>query len=163
MDGILKLALSAAATALLTGILASVTPRGGGRRVVEMCGGLLLLLVLLRPFGALGTGGGGVWDLEALRAGETEASILREGREWINQIIAERTGAYILNKSEAAGLAVQVHVVCSDDVSVPVPWAVTIRSARPEHARGALARMLEEELGIPPERQYFELIGGTAR
>lgn len=163
MDSVFKLALSAAAAALLAGVLASVTPKGGGRRVVEMCGGLLLLLVLLRPFSNLAPSPG-LWDLDGLLDGAAEASILRDGQELINQIIAERTGAYILNKSEAAGLAIHVNVVCTDDVLAPTPWAVTIRSERPEHARNALSRMLEDELGIPPHRQRFELstaAGGT--
>ena len=159
MSAILKLALSAAATALLSGILASITPRGGGRRVVEMCGGLLLMMVLLRPFS--GFAPDGFWDMEALRDPDAEASVLKEGREIVKQIIEERTGAYILNKSEQAGLAIQVNVVCTDDVLAPTPWAVTIRSKRPEHARNALGKILADDLGIPPERQCYELMDGA--
>lgn len=157
MSSVLRLALAAASTALFAGVLEAVTPNGGGRRIVGMCGGLLLLLVLLRPFSGLLPEG--AWDFEGL--GAENDGIVKDGQEIVKQIIAERTGAYIVNKSEQAGLAIRVNVVCTDDVLTPTPWAVTIRSERPEHAKSALSRMLEDELGIPLERQSYELSGGA--
>jgi hypothetical protein len=41
----------------------------------------------------------------------------------------------------------------------PEPWAVTIRHQRPEHAKGALSKTIEQDLGIPPERQTYKEAG----
>lgn len=155
MNEILRLSLATACTALLAGVLEAVTPKGGGRRVVGLCGGLLLLLTLLKPFA--GWTPASAWDTGSFH--EKDSEILKSGQEMVKQIIEERTGAYIVNKSEQAGLAIRVNVVCTDDVLTPTPWAVTIRSERPEHARSVLSRMLEDELGIPPGRQSYELSG----
>ena len=156
MDSILQLALAAALTALVTGLLESLIPKGAGQRVLAMCGGLLLLLVLLRPFAGLMPKGG--W--ESLRLTSEEAgieSMAQVGREITKKIIAERTGAYIVNKSERLGLPITVEVEVSEDVSAPTPWAVTIRSERPEHVKNAISAYIQEELGIPPERQQYLL------
>jgi stage III sporulation protein AF len=114
-------------------------------------------MVLLRPFSGLFPNG--EFDIDVWSDSGAGEEIIKSGQEMVKQIIEERTGAYILNKSEQVGLPIQVNVVCTDEVLTPTPWAVTIRSKTPEHARNALSRMIHDELGIPPERQRFELSG----
>ena len=91
----------------------------------------------------------------ASRSCETE---LAEKNNLLYQtIIEDRTAAYIVDKAEELGILCQAEVTCSNDENgVPCPWEVTARGVWTEEKRAAVGRLLEGDLGIPPQRQYFE-------
>ena len=45
-----------------------------------------------------------------------------------------------------------------DEQAVPCPWEVTARGSWTQEQRSRLERLLEEELGVPVRRQYYEEI-----
>lgn len=45
-----------------------------------------------------------------------------------------------------------------DEDGVPCPWEVTARGAWTQEQRERLERLLEEELGVPAQRQHYEEI-----
>lgn len=111
------------------------------------------MLVLLRPL--LGT------DLSALELDlapyreaieERQAELEAQSDQELEQLIAERTGAYILEEAARLGMQIQVRVetVPGDD-GMPVPVRVEITEPIPRSCRSGLAR----ELGIPGEEQVW--------
>ena len=93
---------------------------------------------------------------QALLRGYEET--LGEQNNFIYQtIIAENTAAYIVDKAEEMGIFCQAEVTLSyDEDGVPCPWEVTARGDWTDEAREALARLLEDDLGVPPQRQHYE-------
>ena len=131
----------------------SLIPPGTVRKAAGFTGGLILLLVLLRP--VLGA------DLDRLALDfsdyqtaveERQAELADTQTEAMASIIAEQTEAYILDKAGELGLEVTVRVETrTGEDGVPVPWSAELTGARSE----ALASALETELGIPAERQVW--------
>ena len=138
---------------LLLSVAQMLVPEGSIRRVASFAGGLILLVALLRP--VLGA------DLERLRLDldgyERELQNAREelssaGDTEVAERIAERTAAYISDKADALGLVVTVRVETdTGDDGVPVPAAAEVTGPRSEE----LASYMENELGIPRERQVW--------
>ena len=116
----------------------SLIPPGTVRKAAGFTGGLILLLVLLRP--VLGA------DLEHLELDfdhyqaaveERQEELADTQTEAMASIIAEQTEAYILDKAGELGLE--------------VPWSAELTGSWSQ----ALASALETELGIPAERQVW--------
>ena len=131
----------------------SLIPPGTVRKAAGFTGGLILLLVLLQP--VLGA------DLDRLALDfsdyqtaveERQAELADTQTEAMASIIAEQTGACILDKAGELGAEVTVRVETrTGGDGVPVPWSAELTGARSE----ALASALETELGIPAERQVW--------
>lgn len=138
---------------LLLSVAQALVPEGNIRRVASFLGGLILLLAMLRP--VLGA------DLERLRLNfDGYEQELRQVREELSasydaglaERIEERTAAYISDKADALGLEVTVRVETdTGDDGVPVPAAAEVTGPRSEE----LASYMENELGIPRERQVW--------
>ena len=138
---------------LLLSVAQTLIPEGSIRKIASFTGGLILLVALLQP--VLGT------DLSRLdlEMGEYEQAV-RERREELEKmgksdlsdIIAQRTAAYISDKADTLGLSVKVQVTAKPGTDgVPVPWQAELWGPRSP----ALAACMEEELGIPGERQVW--------
>ena len=131
----------------------SLIPPGTVRKAAGFTGGLILLLVLLRP--VLGA------DLEHLELDfdhyqaaveERQEELADTQTEAMASIIAEQTEAYILDKADALGLELTVRVQTQPgEDGVPCPAAVEVDGPRSED----LAAYMEQELGIPEERQVW--------
>ena len=131
----------------------SLIPPGTVRKAAGFTGGLILLLVLLRP--VLGA------DLDRLALDfsdyqtaveERQAELADTQTEAMASIIAEQTEAYILDKAGELGAEVTVRVETrTGEDGVPVPWSAELTGARSRE----LAAYLETELGIPAERQVW--------
>ena len=122
----------------------SLIPPGTVRKAAGFTGGLILLLVLLRP--VLGA------DLDQTAVEERQAELADTQTEAMASIIAEQTEAYILDKAGELGAEVTVRVETrTGGDGVPVPWSAELTGAQSE----ALASALETELGIPAERQVW--------
>ena len=144
---------SLVAVSMLLSVARTLVPEGSIRKISSFTGGLILLVVLLRPL--LGA------DLSRLdlhledyeRAiGQRQEELASAGEAELAGIIEERTAAYISDKADTLGLAVKVQVETKPaGDGVPVPWRAEIWGPRSP----ALATYMEEELGIPGERQVW--------
>lgn len=144
---------SLVAVSMLLSVAQTLVPEGSIRKIASFTGGLILLVVLLRPL--LGA------DLSRLdlhledyeRAiGQRQEELASAGEAELAGIIEERTAAYISDKADTLGLAVKVQVETKPaGDGVPVPWRAEIWGPRSP----ALATYMEEELGIPGERQVW--------
>ena len=144
---------------LLLSVAQTLIPEGSIRKIASFTGGLILLAALLQP--VLGT------DLSRLdlEMGEYEQAV-RERREELEKmgksdlsdIIVQRTAAYISDKADTLGIAVTAEVTVEPgENGVPVP--VEARLTGP--TSGELADYMEQELGIPRERQVWKNEGTT--
>ena len=144
---------SLVAVSMLLSVAQTLVPEGSIRKIASFTGGLILLVVLLRPL--LGA------DLSRLdlhledyeRAiGQRQEELASAGEAELAGIIEDRTAAYISDKADTLGLAVKVQVETKPaGDGVPVPWRAEIWGPRSP----ALATYMEEELGIPGERQVW--------
>lgn len=71
-------------------------------------------------------------------------------------LIAQKAGAYIVDKGSALGCVCAAKVtVATDDTGWPVPWQVEVSGSMTAAQQQALARAIAEDLAIPAERQSF--------
>ena len=74
-------------------------------------------------------------------------------------IIEEETAAYVMDKAREFGFECAVEVTCGyDENGVPCPWEAAARGEWTPERRAWLERLLEEELGVPAQRQHYEEI-----
>ena len=150
--------LGVACTALILAVADSLAPDGSVKKVCRLAGGLALLLAAVSPILRLEVGA--LADaLEGYRAQvrSYEETLEEQNNLFYQSIIEESTAAYIADKAEEMGIFCQAEVTFSyDEDGVPCPWEVTARGDWTDEAREALERLLEDELGIPPQRQHYE-------
>lgn len=121
--------------------------------MVRLVGGLLLTLAILQPLSRM------EWQGPALEAASfraqsgEQADLYRKNQtESLRAIIEEKTGAYIWDKANRLGLDCTVSVTAAAGESgIPLPDTVTIWGGYSE----ALAVCIEEEVGIPAEKQFW--------
>ena len=138
-------------TSLAAGPARRLAPKGREQAMVRLVGGLLLALAILRPLA------GGCWEGLELEIGPLQGEELAETyrknqQEALSAIIAEKTEAYIWDKANQLGLDCTVSVAAAPgEGGIPLPESVTVRG----RYSGELARWLEEEVGIPAEKQIW--------
>ena len=138
---------------LLLSVAQTLIPEGIIRKVCAFTGGMILLAVLLQPF--LET------DMRRFRLDFSEyEEVMETRREELENAgerelairIAEQTAAYISDKAAAFGLMVTAHVETSSGTDgTPIPSAVELEGTYSV----PLMAWIEEELGIPAERQVW--------
>jgi len=135
-----------------------LVPDGALRKVANLAGGLILLLVLAAPLTKLEISELTL-ALTEYRMKETGSSALLEleNKRLVLEIVEEQTAAYILEKAEEMGIrcAVDVYCVCNDDGNV-FSESVTIEGRISENEKEKLSRWIEHNLAILKENQTFE-------
>ncbi len=138
-------------TAFAGGLARQLAPKGRERALVGLVCGLLLTLALLEPLAEL------EWAAAARDwPGPAQAALAesyrQEGQAALSAVIAEKTEAYILDKADRLGLRCTVEVtVSAGESGIPLPDTVTVRGSY----SAALAACIEEEVGVPPEKQIW--------
>ena len=132
--------------------------RGIGSAVVTavLCG-LVLLCAMLAPLPGLQLEMGQAW-LEDYFAGlEQQKQNLKEtADEGTKGIIEEQYSAYIVDKAKELDLVCQVRVTGRTDADgLTVPDGVEVAGRFSDEEQSRLARIIEEELLVPPERQTY--------
>lgn len=141
-----------AAVTLLLSVVQQLVLPGSLREAASFAGGLILLTVLLQPLAALR---GADLDLsfqdcrQAVEQQQTELEDRRQAE--LAALIESATAAYISDKADSMGLALEARVTAEAADGVPVPVRVTLTGEK----SGELSRWLETELGIPAERQVW--------
>ena len=150
--------LGVTAAALAIALAQSVTPEGTVKKVGKLVGGLVLLLAVVKPIAQVDpTALTGLWTASGY---ETEAAA-QGGEEVLKILIAQKTGAYIVDKGQSLGCRVtEAQVTVADDGSGwPVPWSVVVNGDWTLEQRVELSRVIAEELAIPSARQLFQKEG----
>jgi len=141
-----------AATLLLT-VAEKLVPEGSLRKIASMTGGLILLIVLVQPLTKLQLGRLQIdYDSYSASIEERQAELQAENEAELTELIVERTEAYILDKAAALGISCQVEVTTkTGEDGIPRPDSAVLSCGE----SAELAAYLENELGIPKERQVF--------
>ena len=153
--------LGVACASMVMVVSGALVKGGGGQRVCKLVGSLLLLLVTLGPMVGMAEEDWQEllqWDTQAME--EAEEALMEQNQLLYESIIEEETGAYILDKAESLGVTCQVEVVVAWDDEIPQPWSACLTGTWTQAQRDALAEMMQADLGIPYERQSFEVISG---
>jgi len=147
--------LSVTAAALLCGILGSL---GSGKTfggILKLICGTFLIFTVMAPLFQLN-----LQELsfpESLLPEDAQSRIL-EGVDYAEQararIITQELAAYIQDKAAPLGAAVTAEFTLTQD-EAPVPDEVRITGTWSGYAKNKLEQMLEEELGIPKEKQIW--------
>lgn len=158
MEGVRTWLLAVTAAALLAAAAEQLAPEGAARRGVRLVCGLMLLAVMLRPLSGLLELS--PRDLFAEERAAAQASV-REGtrarEEQLSELIARETGAYIVDKAAALGAECSARVTCGrTEEGLLLPVAAEVTGALTPAQREELARLMEEELGIPEENQTYQ-------
>ena len=140
------------AAAMVLSILYALIPKGALLTIAKCTGGLVMLLVVLRPLLALDTNSLR-WQYEAWEdtiQQQTEA-YTDANRQEMAAIIQQETAAYISEKAAALGLTCHPEVACQERDGVPFPVEVTLDI--PKNA--ALSRIIAADLGIDEGHQRW--------
>lgn len=150
--------LGVTCTALVLAVAESLAPEGSVKRVCRLAGGLALLAAAVSPVLRVDGEGFSQAVLEYKASIQTYEEELEEKNVLLYQtIIEETTAAYIVDKAEELGISCQAEVTFAyDEDGVPYPWEVTARGVWTEEQRGRLSRLVEDDLGVPGQRQHYE-------
>jgi len=145
--------MSVIAASLLLSLLNSLLPEGTPRTIARMTGGLVLLLVILRPVTQLNLS-----DLDLHYGACTQQinqqidAYQEENKARMRTLIERRTAEYISDKARQLGLTCEAAVTAEEQESgVFSPARVTLNI---EKDRG-LSDYIASELGIPAARQQW--------
>lgn len=148
--------LSVTAAAILCALAQGLIPPGPVRRVGRLTAGLVMAAALLAPLASLR----GVEPEQWLESWQPQKEVqgLEEQRdETMKSIIEEECSAYIVDKAAQLGAECQVTVVCSSEgEGVFLPWQITVTGDLSPGQQEQLTRQIQEDLGVPPERQQYE-------
>ena len=144
--------------AMVVALAESLAPPGAVRKVGRLTGGLVLLLAVLRPVMSLDMADfSGLLAEYRLEAAGYSDLLTQENENLMKAIIAEETGAYILDKAAALGIdncEVQVEVAGQGE-GYPIPESITVLGSLSDEQRLALTRRIETDLAIMEQRQTY--------
>ncbi len=153
--------LGVTAAALVLALAEALAPEGGAKKVCRLAGGLALLLAAVGPVLGVLDGSALTQAVESWknRSQSYEQALEEQKDQLYLTIIEEETAAYVMDKARELGFECAAEVTYGyDEDGVPCPWEVTARGAWTEGQRSQLERLLEEELGVPAQRQSYEEI-----
>lgn len=153
--------LGVTAAALVLALAEALAPEGSVKKVCRLAGGMALLLAAAGPVldalddAALTRAVEGWRD----RSQQYEQELEERNEQLYLAIIEEETAAYVMDKAREFGFECDVEVTFGyGENGVPCPWEVTARGKWIPEQRGRMERLLEEELGVPVQRQHYEEI-----
>ena len=140
------------AAAMALSVLYALVPKGTFLTVAKCTGGLIMLLVVIRPLLALDLAGLHVDYREWERTVQQQTDdYTAANQQEMAAIIQQETAAYISEKAAALGLTCHPEVTCALRDGVPFPAEVTMDI--PKNA--ALARIIVEDLAIGTDCQHW--------
>lgn len=127
-------------------------------RAVALCGGCLMILTSLRPLMQVDLSR--LPDLvTGLTRSQREAAAREKNEALLRSLVEAQSTEWIEAKAAELGFVVHAEVAAEEaEAGTYIPASVTITGNWAVDQREALAAVLEDELGIPPERQRW--VGG---
>jgi stage III sporulation protein AF len=154
MTAVREWLVAVVAASLLISLSQSLIPEGTIRRAAAMTGGLILLVTMLQPLVGL-TGGRIRLDFGALteEIDARQEELQQSSAEELKRIIEDKAQAYISDKARTLGLACTAQVTARmGEDGVPVPYEAVLYGT----PSAQLSDAVQQELGIPKERQIWE-------
>lgn len=157
MNAMKQYLLRVTATGLLVSLVLALLPKGRGKKVAQICGSLLIVLAVLSPLVKINPADLARGFVAAvLDIPDETRDFSEQGALWLSERIKSQCEAYVLDKAAEHGIAVDVEIRLEEtDGTYPYPKSAVIRGQYNEEERQSLQNILEETLGIPPERQEW--------
>ena len=144
------------AAAILAALIRRMAPKGISGQGARLGAGLLVLSAMIAPLGKLDLTAGAVAAARRSYTGVMEADDLElETNRRMEALITGAAETYILDKAQAMGLSLEAEVTLRLQDRYPVPWSVSLRGTVNAAQKQQLEALLEQDLGIPPERQEW--------
>ena len=143
--------------AIIVALADGLSPDGTVRKIGRLTGALVLVLAMIQPVLRVDsrTFAGILTEYRAEAMGTADALEEENGR-LVKDIIADQTGAYILDKAEELGVDCRVRVTAwAESGGYPVPDRVEIAGNLTRGEQAALTRVIAADLAIPAERQDY--------
>ncbi len=156
MNALRDYLLGVVAASFLVSLVCAFPQRKSIKRVLTLCGGLFLLITLVRPILHLRIG-----DLQAyFQQYEMDESLisdaLQEGQKESARLITEQTEEYILDKAAELGASITPEVALAAlSENYQYPYSVTLHGQWTQAQQQELSTYISQTLGIPEERQIW--------
>ena len=156
MDAAREWLLGVTAAAILAALAEGLMQEGGPKRVGRLVCGLVLLAAVFRPAAELTLPAEGGLSGYSAQIEEQADRLRTDTNDWMKLVIEEQCAAYVMDKAAELGITCQVRVTCTqEEAGVFLPWRCRVTGDLAQGDWDGLRRCLEEELGVPPERQSF--------
>ena len=144
--------------AMILALADGITPKGSVKRVCKMAGGAVLLLTAIGPVAKLEDADiPRITEKYQTRAEEYRMALSEENNSLYESIIAEETAAYILDKAKELGMQCHVSVTVGwESDGTARPAGVSLFGTWTQTQKEQLCGIVEADLGIPKELQYFK-------
>lgn len=144
--------------AILLALAESLTPEGSVKRICRLAGGVMLLLAAIGPVTRLEEADfARITERYQTQADTYREALNEETENLYESIIAEKTGAYILDKAEELGVTCQVSVTVGwEKNGTPRPAAVILYGTWTKEQKETLTQIIASDLGIPAAVQYYK-------
>lgn len=157
MENVRNWLLALISVSVLAAMADSLMPKGAIKRVGKLVCGLVMLCAILSPLVQLDLESSRAWLEEWMDGLEQEGSHLQEmvhaGQK---TIIEQDCAAYILDKAAELGLNCTARVTCrAGEEALYFPWTAEVAGKFSDAEQSRLTRMIQQDLGIPPERQSY--------
>ena len=157
MEGVRSWLLTLIAVSVLCALADSLMPAGAVKQVGKLVCGLVILCAVLSPVAGLDLEGGRDW-LEDYFAGleVREGELKEQVDQGMKPIIEQEYAAYIVDKAARLGVRCTAKVSCGmDENGLYLPWEAEVTGAITDVQQSRLTQAIEEELGVPMERQHY--------
>lgn len=159
MDGVRSYLVSVVAVCMITVVADVLIRESAMKKIVRLIGGILILLVAIRPLLSLDmkTIGAYLDDINANYQFDAD-EIRRTQQDLLRQQVRQSAETYIENEAKTLGGTLQAEVTVSDE-EYPVPVSVILIGSMPPEDAKTVSEYIETALGIPADRQEWRLYG----
>ena len=155
MSQIREYVLGILAAAMICGIVLCFAEKSKEGPLLKLICGLVLTFSLAEPVLNIRSGDWKSLGLDfQMEADEAAEAGRVQGENKVRELIKQETEAYIMDKARELDLHIGAEVILSDQ-ALPAPAAVTITGTLPPYGKAKLSRIIQEELGIPREKQTW--------
>lgn len=158
MIRIRKYLLSVAAASLLTSLLPALLPKGKIQKVESFIGSLVLILTILSPVVKLNASSiRKAMESYQIDLQDTQRGIEKKSRGALEELISQRCEEYIWDKAAQMGLQLEIEITVGENSDIPVPVSASMVGVCSQEDQAVLSKILEEELGIPRNKQEWSV------
>lgn len=156
MDGIREYLLGVVAAALMCGVVTSfLGNKGMLGAVIKLLSGLLMVLVVVRPWVSISLDKWFDWTENVMADGqEFVLSGEAMAKDAYRAGIKQQLEAYIVDEAKALDCTITAEVILTDE-AIPAPQSVALYGSISPYARRVLSDILTEDLGIKQEDQIW--------
>lgn len=157
MNVIKEYLISITTAAIICAVLKTIVgPQKSMQKIFFIISGVFMTVTMLKPLVDIRLEEM-IFNLDGIgdEASAVASEAYNQSMVEMKAIIAEQTGAYILDEASSMGLKIEVMVQVSND-NVPVPHSVSIKGNISPYNKRKLSSFIAKNLGITEEHQSWD-------